>query len=112
MPHADNPKRNYPIPPNEAERLRALHELELLGAGQVEQVNRICALARDLFKVPIALVTLIDRDTQSLLASSGIELTETRREDTLCNAAILGDTPLVVPDAAGDPRFNTRVRTH
>ena len=107
MARALDQNLSFPLPPNEEERLRELYELDLHGAGRIEQVDRICALARDLFKVPIALVTLIDRETQSLLASSGIALGVTRREDSLCNAAILGDTPLVVPDAAGDPRFNT-----
>jgi diguanylate cyclase (GGDEF)-like protein len=107
MGDAVNCDRGVALPPNEEERLHALDELELIGAGQVEQVDRICALARDLFKVPIAIVTVIDRDTQSVLASSGIALGETRREDTLCNTAILADAPLVVPDAAGDPRFDT-----
>ena len=53
---------SFPLPPNEDERLRELYELDLLGAGRIEQVDRICALARDLFKVPIALVTLIDHE--------------------------------------------------
>ncbi len=106
---ADHPKRNFPVPPSEEERLRELYDLDLLAAGCIEQIDRICALARDLFKTPIALVTLVDRDRQCFLATAGIELTETRREDAFCNITILHDEPLVVPDATNDPRFKSNV---
>jgi diguanylate cyclase (GGDEF)-like protein len=99
----------FPLPPNEEERLRELYELDLLGAGRIEQVDRICALARDLFKVPVALVTLIDRERQCFLSSYGIEMDGTPRKDALCDVAILSDTPLVVRDAAADPRFSDNV---
>ena len=103
------PDRQFPVPPNEAERLRALYDLDLLDAGCIEQIDRICALARDLFKTPIALVTLVDRETQCFLATSGIELTEIRRQDAFCSITILRDEPLVVEDAANDPRFKNNV---
>ncbi len=102
---ADPAEPEFPLPPNEDERLRELHDLDLLDAGPIEQVDRICALARDLFSVPVALVTLIDRDKQCFLATAGIDLTETRRQDAFCNITILRDEPLAVADAAADPRF-------
>jgi diguanylate cyclase (GGDEF)-like protein len=102
---ADPAARDFPLPLNEDERLRELYDLDLLDAGPIEQVDRICALARDLFSVPVALVTLIDRDKQCFLATAGIDLTETRRQDAFCNITILQDEPLAVADAAEDPRF-------
>jgi diguanylate cyclase (GGDEF)-like protein len=109
MPEVAPTDRGYSLPPNEEERLHELYELELLGAGRIEQVDRICALARDLFKVPVALVTLIDSDRQCFLSNYGTDLTETKRKDALCSVTILGDGPLVVPDATRDPRFNDNV---
>ena len=106
---ADHPERNFPVPPSEDARLRELYDLDLLGAGPIEQVDRVCALARDLFNVPVALVTLIDRDRQCFLATAGIDLGETKREDAICNVTILADEPLVVPDAAEDPRLSGNV---
>ena len=106
---SDNSERKYPVPPNEAERLRALYDLDLLGGAPIEQVERVAALARDLFGAPVALVTLIDSDKQCFLATAGIDLTETRREDAFCTTTILRDEPLVVPDAANDPRFKNNV---
>jgi diguanylate cyclase (GGDEF)-like protein len=109
MSNKKNAKCAYPMPPNEAERQRELYDLELLDAGRIEQIDRICELARSLFKTPIALVTLIDRDKQSILASSGVNLTETSRADAICNVTILGNAPLIVRDATSDPRFKTSV---
>jgi diguanylate cyclase (GGDEF)-like protein len=104
-----NRNRPYAIPPNEEERLRELYELDLLGAGHIEQVDRICALARDLFKVPVALVTLIDRNRQCFLASEGLDMDGTPRKDAICSVAILSDAPTIVPDATADPRFENNV---
>jgi len=106
---ADQPRRSYPLPPNEEERLRELHQLDLLAAERIEQIDRVCALARDLFKVPVALVTLVDRDRQCFLASAGIDLTETKREDAFCAVTILHDEPLVVANALDDPRFRDNI---
>jgi diguanylate cyclase (GGDEF)-like protein len=102
---APDQNQPFPLPPNEEERLRELYELDLLGNGRIEQVDRICALARELFKVPIALVSLIERDKQSFLAAHGTDIRETAREDGFCSIAILGESPMVVRDAARDPRF-------
>ena len=96
----------YDVPPIEEERIRELYELELLGAGHIEQIDRICALARDLFKVPIALVNLIDRTRMEVLASSGADLKESSRKDAICSTTVLQNDPLVVPDARLDPRFD------
>src|SRR5471032_2036146 len=106
MTNPKDAKQAYPVPANEDERQRELYELELLSAGPIEQIDRICGLARDLFKTPIALVTVIDHDKQFILASRGVDLTETQREDAFCNVTILNDAPLVVPDATCDARFS------
>jgi diguanylate cyclase (GGDEF)-like protein len=99
----------YPVPPNEEERLAELCAHELACAGRIEQVDRICRLARDLFKVPVSLVTLVESDKQTFLATCGLDITEVSREDAFCSQAILGDRPLVVPGATLDPRFQRNV---
>ncbi len=102
-------ERPAPCPPAEEERLRALYELDLIGGKRNEQIDRICALARDLFKVPIALVNLVDRDRVVTVSGFGLDDTEFRREDAICSTTILADTPLVLEDAAADPRFADNV---
>ena len=97
--------KSVAVPPREEERLRTLWELDALAAGANEQIERVCALASDLFKTPVALVNLVDRDKQITLAATGVDLSEIPREDSICSAAILRDEPLVVPDLLRDPRF-------
>ncbi len=100
---------DFPTPLNEEERLRELYDLDLIGTGRNEQIDRICVLARDLFKVPIALVNIIDRDRLICLSSCGLDIVEIPRGDALCNTVILSDCPMVVHDAASDPRFRDNI---
>jgi diguanylate cyclase (GGDEF)-like protein len=103
----DTPKkRDFPVPPNEAERLRALEELGVWGVGPNEQIDRICVLARDLFKVPVARVNLVGEDKVVRLSRCAPGWAEIDRRHAISNMAILGDRPLVLTDVAADPRFN------
>jgi GAF domain-containing protein len=62
-------------------------------------------IASQLFDVPIALVSLVDRDRQWFKSRHGLEVSETPRETAFCAHAILGRTVLQVPDALQDSRF-------
>lgn len=93
------------IPLDEAQRLAALHATRLLGSAPEETFDRITRTAARLLGVPIALVSLIDRDRQWFKSRTGLDACETPREISFCGHAILGDEPLVVPDAAQDARF-------
>ena len=94
-----------PLPENECERLRELHALDLIGGEPIEQIDRICRLARDLCKVPVALVSAVDRDCITFLALSGIELPPLERRETFCARVIFNDGPVVVDDASRHPLF-------
>jgi PAS domain S-box-containing protein len=92
-------------PINEAERLQALQELGLLDTAPEERFDRITRLAQRLFDVPIALVSLIDKDRQWFKSRQGLDATETPREVSFCGHAILDKDIFQVPDAHADPRF-------
>jgi PAS domain S-box-containing protein len=94
-----------PIPANESERLAALRGLGVLDAPSVPGFDAICQLARDHFDTPIALLTLIDSDTQILKGRCGLDLSSTPRNVAFCSHAIMHDELLIVPDATRDPRF-------
>jgi diguanylate cyclase (GGDEF)-like protein/PAS domain S-box-containing protein len=94
-----------PLPENECERLRELRALDLIGGDPIEQIDRICGLARDLYKVPVALVSAVDRDRITFLALSGIELPPLDRQETFCAHVILNEGPLIVDDARRHPLF-------
>ncbi|KFC74480.1 bifunctional diguanylate cyclase/phosphodiesterase [Massilia sp. LC238] len=93
------------IPLDEAQRLAALHATRLLGSAREETFDRITRTAARLLGVPIALVSLIDKDRQWFKSRTGLDACETPREISFCGHAILSDEPLVVPDAAQDARF-------
>lgn len=93
------------IPGDEQERLSALLELRILDTPAEERFDRITRIARHLFGVPIALISLVDARRQWFKSASGLEVRETPREVSFCGHAILGSGALVIEDALRDPRF-------
>jgi phosphoserine phosphatase RsbU/P len=55
---------------------------------------------------PIAFIALIDSDRQWFKAKCGLAANETSRDVSFCGHAIQESRPLIVPDAALDPRFH------
>ncbi|MEA2117095.1 GAF domain-containing protein [Halovibrio sp. HP20-50] len=92
-------------PFNETQRLAALHALQVLDTPVETAFERMTQLARDLFNVPIALVTLIDEERQWFKSHPGLDMTETSREMSFCAHAIAHDAPLVIEDTHQDKRF-------
>ncbi|MEM8513965.1 PAS domain S-box-containing protein [Massilia sp. MP_M2] len=93
------------LPPDEARRHEVLLELNLLDTPPQAALDRITRMATHLFKVPIALVSLIDTDRQWFKSRVGLALTETPRSASFCAHAILQDDVMVVRDARADARF-------
>lgn len=92
-------------PRDEEGRLRALHDLRVVDTPPEEAFDRIARVARTVMQVPTALVSLIDRDRQWFKSHTGLDLTETPRQISFCHHTIEQDVPLIVEDAALDPRF-------
>ena len=94
------------VPANEGDRLRALKQMEVLDTGAEERFDRLTRLAQDMFKAPIALVSLVDSDRQWFKSNIGLPgVTETPREVAFCHHAIQDGVVFEVPDAQADPRF-------
>jgi phosphoribosyl 1,2-cyclic phosphodiesterase/DNA-binding response OmpR family regulator len=92
-------------PPDEVERLRALHAHGILDTPPEERFDRITRLARRLLDVPAAMVTMVDAERQWFKSRSGFDVTETPRDLAFCSYTIQQDEIFVVPDALADPRF-------
>jgi len=93
------------LPVNEAERLADVRALHILDTPREERFDRIIALARTIFRAPIAYISLVDSDRQWLKARCGLDADQTDREISFCAHTILQDDPLIIPDAVADPRF-------
>lgn len=94
-----------PLPPDEAERLALLHALDLLDTPAEPVFDRVVRLASRLLGVPIAAFSLVDSERQWFKARVGLDAAETAREHAFCAHTINGTGPMVVEDAATDPRF-------
>ena len=93
------------LPENEANRILALHGLNILDTPPEERFDRITRLATKCFDVPVALVSLVDSDRQWFKSCQGLEVSETPRTVSFCAHAILQDEVFIIPDARLDPRF-------
>lgn len=94
-----------PEPADEAARLQALRQLQVLDTPAEERFDRITKMARRLFDTPIALVGLVDASRLWFKSVQGLPIRETPRAVSFCGHAILESSTLVVEDALLDERF-------
>jgi diguanylate cyclase (GGDEF)-like protein len=93
-------------PKDEATRLDTLRALNILDTSPEERFDRLTRLAKRLFGVPIALVSLVDEDRQWFKSCQGLNASETSRDISFCGHAILEDDIFLIPNAAADERFH------
>lgn len=89
----------------EAGRLEALDRFDVMDTPREEAFDRITRLIRDIFDLPVAIVSMIDGHRQWYKAYEGLENREVSRDETFCKYTLQDLTPLVVPDARDDARF-------
>ncbi len=94
-----------PLPPDEEDRLKELSCYGVLDTPPEPSLDRITHLTARIFKVPIALISLVDRERQWYKTRVGLDLIHSPRDGAICAYAILENRTLVVPDAALDERF-------
>lgn len=93
------------IPHNEPDRLARLCDYALLDTESEEEFDEVTRLARDLFDVPVSLISLVDRDRQWFKSRCGTDLTETSRDVSFCAHAILANQTMIINDTLDDLRF-------
>jgi diguanylate cyclase (GGDEF)-like protein len=97
MPHADDLR--------EAARLEAVDALDVLDTPREEGLDGIARLVRNIFRVPVGIVSVIDGHRQWYKAVEGLSTAEIARRDAFCDTVIATGRPLVIQDAKADARF-------
>lgn len=93
------------IPQDEQTRLETLRSLDVLDTLPEERFDRLTRLAKRMFGVPIALVSLVDENRQWFKSCIGLDASETSRDISFCGHAILGNGIFIIPDTMEDQRF-------
>lgn len=92
---------------NEAARLAAVKRYDILDTPADGEFDRITAIAARRFKVPIAIISIVDEDRIWFKSHHGIAVSEIGRDPGLCASAILKNVPHVLTDAKKDARALT-----
>jgi diguanylate cyclase (GGDEF)-like protein/PAS domain S-box-containing protein len=93
---------------NEATRIAALRQFEILNTPPEPALDDLVALAANLCAAPIALLSLIDADRIWYKARFGIERDSGPRGGAFCEETIKTGDLMVVNDVQADPRFEGR----
>jgi len=97
-----------PLSRNEAARLEALRQYQILDTEPEAAFDDLTRLAAQLCGTPIALVSFIDENRQWFKSKVGLEAAEIPRDLAFCTQAILQpEEVLLVPDTLADKRFAT-----
>ncbi|YAG16660.1 GGDEF domain-containing protein [Nostoc sp. DSM 114161] len=113
--HSSVKIRPAPLPENEAERLKALEDYNILDTLPEQGFDDLTALAAYICKTPIALISLIDSDRQWIKSKVGLKVREIPRDWAFCSYTILQPQKiLIVANASKDDRFanNPLVKNH
>ncbi|RDC64920.1 PAS domain S-box protein [Adhaeribacter pallidiroseus] len=103
------PENNFPFlsEQEEAERLNALYQYDVLDTEAESDFDAITQLAAYICDTPIAHISLIDRDRQWYKSKIGLNHTEFPREVSFCQHSILNDSILEINDMLQHDLFCT-----
>jgi hypothetical protein len=91
---------------DEVGRQQTLDDLDILDSAPSDSFDLIASIARDLFGVPMAAITFIDRDRQWMKSAVGFVGHVIPRSDAFCNRTIEEPRQFVIEDTLEDERFS------
>ena len=97
--------KNPDIPQDEKARLETIRSLDILDTVPEERFDRLTRMAKRLFGVSIAVVSIVDENRQWFKSCMGLGASETSRDISFCGHTILGNGVFIIPNASEDPRF-------
>jgi len=95
----------FPVPDNEAARLQALRQYEILDTAAEESFDRITRIVSVFLKMPAVRISLVDENHLWFKSRQGFDAQTIPRDVAVCSHAIMHDEIFVVNDLANDPRF-------
>lgn len=99
--------KNYPVPPDELERIHRLQSYGLLGLGKEPELDVFAQAACLISDCPSSLIAMMEEDTQQIQSCVGMELDSVERRNTVCQYTIMSKDVLVIEDTFEDPRSST-----
>ena len=87
------------MPIDEQKRLSALKSTKLLDTQPEASFDTLTGLAKQIWGVPVALITLLDESRQWFKSNLGLPVSQTPRDIAFCNHTIQSDGMFVVNDA-------------
>lgn len=94
-----------PIPTNEDERIKVVHNLAILDTEPEERFDSLTQEAVKKLNVAMSMVTIIDSGREWYKSCVGFNQKEGDRSVSFCGHALLATHIFVVEDALKDPRF-------
>lgn len=95
----------FPVSPNEAGRLLAVHRSGILDSASEETLDSLAKITALSLAAPIALITVLSEDRQWFKAKVGLDMVDTPRSWAFCNYTVLQSDIVEFPNLATDPRF-------
>lgn len=102
------PSNTTTIPVNEMDRILNLYEFDIDYSNLESTFKDLALLAAKISGTDISIVNLIDTYTQWSVASFGLAVDQTPREDSLCQYTILENDHFEVEDLSTDIRFHDK----
>lgn len=91
---------------NDSDRVALIDALNVMDPALGKSLDPITELAAFTFDIPIALISVIDADTQHFISRVGLALERTDRHASICAWAIQSHQVMQVADLREDPRFS------
>lgn len=91
----------------EHKRLNAVNRFKHLDAGIKNDIDQLVDMIADICQTPVALVTLLDKDTQWFKSAKGTDVASTPRGMSFCNNTIKQTQLVIIPDILADAEHCT-----
>lgn len=95
---------SYPLPDNEAERIKKLELLDLIKMAKDPEMDVFAETACLITDCPSSLISIMESDTQRIQSCVGLAIDSVDRRDTLCQYFVASSEVLIINDTLLDER--------